>query len=438
MMAGQADKTRKFQDTEDVVSKMLAPEKVPEQELSAQEESDHLRSLIPLKDLSQGETPLQVDAVSLQLADTSMDVREQLDLRAFDTPVKNQGSRPWCTAFATIGAVENLGKKFFQTELDLSEIHHFKSYGVYQTSPSLNAARSIGFIDEVLWPYYGSKQPGADSKVRAKIKASRKIQLNLSDVVSSIRNGEPVIINLDVNSSFMRPKAGGVIVPGGSSQGGHAIALTGVVLDDRVGGGGYFVIKNSWGSSWGDHGYGYVPFSYCQYSYCYAWALSDISVNDDGGKLRDKIPGVVPVPTPHPAPSPAPVPVPQPSPVPRPAPSPVPVPIPSPDPAPAGEISSSSFTLKYDIKDYRGLFGAHFFVLSIDAKADVLSQVKSVVYHVDGYRDFKALMSRDSAGAMSTISRSYKIWGGEHIGSDATVYLKDGRSFQIHGIDVSL
>ena len=388
MMAGQADKTKQFQDTEDVVAKMLAPEKVPEQEISAQEESDHQRSLIPLKDLSQGETPLQVDAASLELTDPSMDVREQLDLRAFDTPVKNQGSRPWCTAFATIGAVENLGKKFFKTELDLSEIHHFKSYGVYQTSPSLNAARSIGFIDEVFWPYYGSKQTGADSKVRAKIKASRKIQLNLSDVVSSIRNGEPVIINLDVNSSFMRPKIGGVIVPGGSSQGGHAIALTGVVLDDRVGGGGYFVIKNSWGSSWGDHGYGYVPFSYCKYSYCYAWALSDISVNDDGGKLRDKIPSDLPVPTPQPSPSP------------QPAPSPTPVP--SPVPAPAGEISSSSFTLKYAIKDYRGLFGAHFFVLSIDAKADVLSQVRSVVYHVDGYRDFKALMSSDGAGTKST------------------------------------
>ena len=445
-MSADANQSEQFQDPEDVVSVMLAPDGVSEQTVSPKDEATRLKSLIPPQDQTRGDVPLKLDDPAMSLADApDADVREQSDLRSFDTPVRNQGSRPWCTAFATIGAVENLGKQFFATDLDLSEIHHFKSYAVYQTAPSLEAGKSRGFIDESLWPYYGSKSTGADSKIRAKLSSSKKIQLTLSDVVASIRGGQPVVINLDVNNSFMRPKTGGVVIPGGGSQGGHAIVLTGVVIDSRVDGGGYFVIKNSWGTSWGDKGYGYIPFSYCKYSYCYAWAISNILVNDDAGKLREKNPDVMPAPAPAPVPSPVPTPFPNPAPTPAPNPAPNPAPEPAPSPAPvpspANEITSESFMIKSAIKDYRSLFGAHFFVLTIDAKPELLSQLKTVVYQVEGNRDFKAIVTgaaNSPVTSMSTVSRSYKIWDRQQVTSNATVYLKDGRSFRIKAVDVSL
>jgi hypothetical protein len=42
---------------------------------------------------------------------------------------------------------------------------------------------------------------------------------------------------------------------------GHSVALVGYRRDNAFPGGGYFVFRNSWGP-WGDHGYGYMPFSY--------------------------------------------------------------------------------------------------------------------------------------------------------------------------------
>jgi hypothetical protein len=56
-------------------------------------------------------------------------------------------------------------------------------------------------------------------------------------------------------------------VPPASQKGvmvfdGHSVPLVGYRRDGAFAGGGYFVFRNSWGSGWGDGGYGYMPFEY--------------------------------------------------------------------------------------------------------------------------------------------------------------------------------
>lgn len=43
---------------------------------------------------------------------------------------------------------------------------------------------------------------------------------------------------------------------------GHSVALVGFKKSALFPGGGYFIIRNSWGKDWGDEGYAYMPFDY--------------------------------------------------------------------------------------------------------------------------------------------------------------------------------
>ena len=46
--------------------------------------------------------------------------------------------------------------------------------------------------------------------------------------------------------------------------GGHAMLLVGYVDDEAITGGGYFLVRNSWGDDWGEGGYGKIPYAYIE------------------------------------------------------------------------------------------------------------------------------------------------------------------------------
>jgi len=48
---------------------------------------------------------------------------------------------------------------------------------------------------------------------------------------------------------------------------GHSVAIVGYRRMNAMPGGGYVIFRNSAGPDWGDHGYGYMPFSYLK-AYC--------------------------------------------------------------------------------------------------------------------------------------------------------------------------
>jgi C1A family cysteine protease len=67
---------------------------------------------------------------------------------------------------------------------------------------------------------------------------------------------------------FFKPPGGVVPVPRDTdhSFGGHAITVVGWDPADGFGvaEGAYFKVKNSWGTEWGDGGYGYLPQAYVE------------------------------------------------------------------------------------------------------------------------------------------------------------------------------
>lgn len=219
-------------------------------------------------------------------------------VQSWDTPIKNQGSRPWCTAFATVGAIENLIQHGFGETVDLSEIDHWNSYQVYSVFSSVKTAAATSIVPESSWPYYGSPISGYRSTAVAKI-ANYKNITSRADVFAAIDAGHPVVVGTDLTSSWNAVGKDGRVSSSGGIIGGHAMVVVGYQSDASWPGGGYLTFRNSWGTRWGDLGYARVPYDYCTKLGCYFLEIKDVTYK-----------GASPSPTPSPGPAPTPTPPP--------------------------------------------------------------------------------------------------------------------------------
>jgi hypothetical protein len=85
---------------------------------------------------------------------------------------------------------------------------------------------------------------------------------------------QPVVWSFDVAESSFSPDADGFVTWTHITmwtKGGHAVHVVGLIGNTRLAqvlpdappgsGGGYFIVKNSWGACWGDAGFAYIPFT---------------------------------------------------------------------------------------------------------------------------------------------------------------------------------
>jgi len=417
---------------EDIVQGFENPDELEDQVVSDEDRANWEKSLVDESTLKP--TDAQLTATSFQLDDIPADQREVIDLRANDTGIRNQGSEGTCTAFATVASIENLIKRFYGQSIDISERHHWTTYGDYQTTSSLRVASSAPIVAEATWPYYGRRPSSLSGQGLAKLNSYTTTQLALEPVVASLRKGQPVVIAVGVLSSMMNPKQGGIIT-GGSQQGrsGHALAVTGAIIDSRVPGGGYFILKNSWGTSWGDKGYGYASFDYCQRTWCSAYSVADASLYSNGA--------VVPKPNAVPDPQPSSTVVPTPAPTAEPDVTPTPQPSVTPAVDPSPSITAEDFKLIGHPSNRRGLFGKTSFYLSVEAKQDVLKKIRYIQYAPSAGRrytvyngaaaDVEVRTANLASPDFKTFSRSFQT-------EDVVVKLRSGETITLRGISVDL
>ncbi len=202
-----------------------------------------------------------------------------VDLRPWMTKVEDQGALGSCTSNALVGALEYLVRRETGREVDLSRLFVYYNQRLWDDCVRDDAGAAIavgirvlarlGVPTERSWPYdrnlFAVQPPEAVYREASELQATDwwSVPIDAAAIRSCLAAGFPIVFGTRCTESFMHVPANGVVpLPraGESAQwkhGRHALLLVG--YDDAA---RHFVIRNSWGADWGDHGYGYLPYEW--------------------------------------------------------------------------------------------------------------------------------------------------------------------------------
>jgi C1A family cysteine protease len=232
----------------------------------------------------------------LGLAARALSLPSTVDLRAWCSPIENQLNLGSCTAHAGMGVVEYFERRAYGRHIDGSRLFLYKTTrnlmrvtgdtGAWLRNV-MGALVLCGVPGEKYWPYvvpdFDKEPPSfvysvADNYEALKYFCHDPQMANVppATVLSSVKQylaagipsmfgfwGFPSFNNTDVKGGIPFP------CPGERAQWGHAIVAVGYDDGKRVKNTkcntettGALLIRNSWGTGWGDYGYGWLPYDY--------------------------------------------------------------------------------------------------------------------------------------------------------------------------------
>jgi len=224
-----------------------------------------------------------------------VDLRPQI--RKYHLRIRDQGQRSDCTVFATTFLIEYA--KSSSTKPKPNELS--EDYLNWAGNQALGTANDGGFFTEFISGFDGYGISGArampDKPVysasyvpKAKVVSRAEAMFvprypidivkvwddqtgmtaaELASVLGYLRAGVPVASGFWWLNTFQTETIDGIPLlkdyprtPSAPLTDGHTIDLVGFHQSSAFPGGGYFIFRNSWGTGFGDKGYGFMSFEY--------------------------------------------------------------------------------------------------------------------------------------------------------------------------------
>lgn len=181
------------------------------------------------------------------------------------TPVKDQGSCGSCWAFSTTGVLEGAnylttGKLVSLAEEQILECATQYSQGCGGGFPNDGvkyATENAVCESDAYWPYLRS--PGCVANNCSKVGIGYREVVGFvnvprdseEDLMSAVAQ-QPVSVCIEADQSAFQHYKSGIVTTGCGTQLDHAVLAVGYGSDN---GKDYWLVKNSWATSWGDNGY---------------------------------------------------------------------------------------------------------------------------------------------------------------------------------------
>jgi len=206
-------------------------------------------------------------------------IPSDIDLRPHCSKVENQEDLGSCSANASTSAMEFLYNRLKKPAVDFSRLFVYYATRVWvEDVPAqedsgcmirnvMKALATYGACHEEKWPYNVDNYCDQPSEIAKNDALEHQILRycrlsNLKSLKICLAEGYPITGGFMVPSSIDDPKTtetGIVKYPKSNENfvGGHAVLFIG--FNDKT---KLVAFQNSWGTSWGDKGFGYLPYDF--------------------------------------------------------------------------------------------------------------------------------------------------------------------------------
>lgn len=221
--------------------------------------------------------------------DPKLGLPRAVDFREAFGPVRDQGEEGSCTGFALAGQMQALraaaGLPFVEMSPAFVYYEERQREGTTAADAGADPAdglrilQTVGCAPEQDAPYVEGAYAAPPGPSATKDAALYKIadwwpvvrgtggtQAAVAPILELLARGTPVNAAIIAHRSLENAPRGQVPMPGPEDSdpvlGGHDVVLSGYRMNAEQPDAGTAIFRNSWGTSWGEEGHGYLPFAY--------------------------------------------------------------------------------------------------------------------------------------------------------------------------------
>jgi C1A family cysteine protease len=214
------------------------------------------------------------------------------DLRAAWWKINDQGSTGSCVGWGTAdgllrwhfvqaGRIRNnelLAPRFIwmaskETDSYTTQPTSFIETEGTSLKSALDVARKFGAVRDSVLPFASGALYTGDTQTFYALASQLKIlsyfNLKVPDWKSWLATKGPILTRLGVDKTWddaTKTKGDLDVYKPNTVRGGHAVAIVGYKADR-------FIVRNSWGTSWGDKGFGYASLAYAQEAFTESYGI---------------------------------------------------------------------------------------------------------------------------------------------------------------------